>query len=274
MTQNPSQKFFVNVLIDLLRNNSLQDFNLDGTFRRANAMFLGCALTVRNTITENNVYADIYHFVCVFCTKDSEMRTAYSTKENDSDCPPTSFRGAEKLLPELCAVKGRHSFLMCVPYNICHWEKTNRPVYWQTRDPGTVIELTMVETNTGPVLLVKEEHIGSYNKEGKPSYYNMTHYLDRNGSYLKDLMFYPQLPKYVYDHSPKHLQKLSDTLSNLTKGALTAISPVISEPAVVYIPNEAIEGTEDAWCCTYVLILSCFPTCVLAVLICYTIKNF
>ena len=87
-------------------------------------------------------------------------------------------------------------------------------------------------------------------------------------------MDYPEIPKYVYAYSPAEMNTFADEYHQLTNGSSSVIYTVITEAAVIHEPNEAVEGTEDAWCCIYMFVLSIFPTVVLIVFIFLTIRKF
>lgn len=73
-------------------------------FRRANAIYFGCALVVRSAVTERGAYEDIYHFVCVFCTNENDMTSNYKkTPKDQPSCPSLTARGGEH--PHLCRRK-------------------------------------------------------------------------------------------------------------------------------------------------------------------------
>ena len=48
---------------------------------------------------------------------------------------------------------------MCVP-EFCPLNEEKKPTYWLSKNPGVVLQLTMIETTVGPNLMILEERIG------------------------------------------------------------------------------------------------------------------
>lgn len=83
---------------------------------------------------------------------------------------------------------------------------------------------------------------------------------------------YPPVPKAVYFYE-QYLLKYYKNEASLIMGEVKVKNPPLDGKMKSYLPESAVDGHEDAWCCGLLLSLSLIPTIMMIIAIHYTYKK-
>ncbi|XP_065211115.1 uncharacterized protein LOC135839149 isoform X2 [Planococcus citri] len=128
----------------LFWSNAFQDWNEDGTFRRGNAYWMGCAIVVRPGQTDIKIPREYKvhngiptHMVCIFATNGEDHFWAERGSANKSCCPVCTkppidascapiTKNKDHTYPHLCSLNESLNIHMNCEVNKCH--KTAQPL--------------------------------------------------------------------------------------------------------------------------------------------------
>lgn len=100
------------------------------------------------------------------------------------------------------------------------------------------------------------------------------YYVDKEGLFGEQFQNYPPIPESIYFHPKNRVDLFNDILHSVAGPNVTYVYVEDAGVCQVIIPSAATEGSADAFCCLFLMLVTILTTIILCGLCVYTIKDY